>query len=190
MIKWGMIAGLGAMATLPLLVAGSIWLGRSAPHIARDYEECAEQAQAGAGSAAEYSKLITHCGERFAGRRKPGAGYTYFDFMQNRSFDIAGPNPDEGERRQIDRSYMEFLATQRKEMLLSDLARAQLNQEQVDLDHANAGPPLALTPKIPLPVKRPPIERAKVCEDGSLSCSWAKLSATIRGAFASTKTSR
>lgn len=178
-----------AMACLALLAGASAWIGSSAPHAARDYEDCTEEAQANAASSAEYSRLIIHCGERFAGRRKPGGGYAYFDFMQNRSFDIAGPNPTEDERKKIDRSYMEFLGTQRREMLLSDLAKAQANLEQADSDRVEegVGPPLALTPKIPLPQKRPPIVRAKVCEDGSLSCSWAKLSAAVRGAFASAR---
>jgi hypothetical protein len=84
---------------------------------------------------------------------------------------------------------MEFLGAQRREILLSDLVKAQANLEQAGLDRAQqgVGQPLALTPKIPLPVKRPPLERTKVCEDGSLSCSWAKLSAAMRSAFASTR---
>jgi hypothetical protein len=107
--------------------------------------------------------------------------------MQNRSFDIAGPNPTEDERKQIDRSYMEFLGLQRREILSSDLAKAQADQEQATLERGrqDAGAPLVLMPKIPLPVKRPPIERSKACEDGSLSCSWEKLSTAIRNAFAS-----
>jgi hypothetical protein len=181
---WGL-----AMASLALLAGASAWFGYSSsgPHVAKDYEECAEEAQANTSSNIEYSKLITHCGERFAGRRKAGGGYSYFDFMQNRTFHIAGPNPTEGERKQIDHSYMEFLGAQRREMLLSELAKAQANQEQVALDGArqNAGAPLELTPKIPLPAKRPVVERPKSCEDGSLSCGWAKLSAAVRNAFAS-----
>jgi hypothetical protein len=177
------------IACLALLAGASAWIGGSAPHVAADYENCTEEAQAKATSSAEYSSLITHCGERFAGRRKRGGGYAYFDFMQNRSFDIAGPNPTDDERKRIDRSYMEFLGAQRREILLSDLVKAQANLEQAGLDRAQqgVGQPLALTPKIPLPVKRPPLERTKVCEDGSLSCSWAKLSAAMRSAFASTR---
>ena len=179
--------GLAIAAVLALLIVATVLLGyrSSEPLAAKDYEECAEEAQANTSSNIEYSKLITHCGERFAGRRKAGGGYTYFDFMQNRTFDIAGPNPTEDERKQIDRSYMEFLGAQRREMLLSDLAKA--NQEQAALDPArqNAGTPLAITPKIPLPAKRPVVERSKICEDGSLSCGWAKLSTAVRNAFAS-----
>ena len=176
---WGLAA-----AGLALLVGASAWIdyGVSGPHIAKDYEDCAEEAQANAASTAEYSKLVTHCGEGFAGRRKAGGGYTYFDFMQNRSFDIAGPNPTEDERKRIDRYYMEFLGSQGREMLLSDLAKAQANLEETTIQHGrqDIGAPLVLTPKIPLPVKRPTIERSKACEDGSLSCSWAKVSAAVK----------
>jgi hypothetical protein len=179
---WGL-----AMASLALLAGASAWIGYSSsgPLVAKDYEECAEEAQANASSNIEYSKLITHCGERFAGRRRAGGGYSYFDFMQNRTFHIAGPNPTEGERKQIDHSYMEFLGTQRREMLLSELVKAQANQEGAALDRENAGAPLAIPPKIPLPVNRPAVEHSKPCEDGSLSCGWAKLSAAVRNAFAS-----
>jgi hypothetical protein len=195
MYRLGGSAGWGlAIAGLALLATAAAWVmyGTFGPRAAKDYEDCAGEAQATAASSADYSKLITHCGERFAGRRKVGGGYTYFDFMQNRSFDIAGPNPTEDERQRIDRAYIKFLGAQRREMLLSDLANVQANQEQADLNrlHQNAGAPLALTPKIPLPVKRPPIERARACEDGSLSCSWAKLSAAVRSAFASAGANR
>ena len=160
--------------------------------VAKDYEDCAAEAQANSSSNIEYSRSITLCSERFAGRRKAGGGYRYFDFMQNRSFDIAGPNPTEGERKQIDRSYMNFLGAQRREMLLSDLAKAQANEEQAAFGRGrqDAEAPLALTPKIPLPVKRPVVERSKSCEDGSLTCSWAKLSAAVKNAFASTGANR
>jgi hypothetical protein len=178
-----------AAASVALLVGASAWIGYGiwGPHIAKDYEECAEEARAKAASNAEYSRLVTHCGEHFAGRRKAGGEYTYFDFMQNRNFDIAGPNPTEDERKRIDRSYMEFLGSQGREMLLSDLAKAQANLEEATIQRGrqDIGAPLVLTPKIPLPAKRPPIEHSKACEDGSLSCSWAKLSAAVRNALAS-----
>jgi hypothetical protein len=175
--------------SLALLAGVCVWIGyrSSAPRVVRDYEECAEDARGNTSSSDEYSKLITHCGERFAGRRKAGGGYVYFDFMQNRTFDIAGPNPSTDERKQIDSAYMEFLGAQRREMLSSDLAKQQADREQAALETfpQDVGPPLALTPKIPLPVKRPVVERSKVCEDGSLSCGWEKLSAAVRSAFAS-----
>jgi hypothetical protein len=177
--QWGV-----AVTILALLAVATVWRS-SEPHVSKDYEDCIEEAQSNPSSRVEYSKLITHCGERFAGRRKAGGGYTYFDFMQNRTFDIAGPNPTEDERRQIDRVYMEFLGTQRREILSSVLAKVQADQEEAGLARQDVSPPLALTSKIPLPAKRPSVERSKSCEDGSLSCSWAKLSAAMRNAFAS-----
>jgi hypothetical protein len=178
-----------AIASLALLAGVSAWIayGSSGPRVAQDYEECADEAKINASSGPEYSKLIIHCGERFAGRRKAGGGYAYFDFMQNKTFDIAGANPTESEREQIDRSYMEFLATTRRETILSELMKAQADLEEAGIDRSrqNAGAPLALTPKIPLPAKRPVVEHSKTCEDGSLSCGWAKLSAAVRNAFAS-----
>jgi hypothetical protein len=178
-----------ATAVLALLALASAWIGYggSGLRVAKDYEDCAEEARANSSSTVEYTKLITQCSVRFAGRRKPGGGYIYFDFMQNRSFDIAGPNPTEDERKHIDRSYLKFLGAQGREMFLSDLAKAQANEEQSALGggRRDAQTPLALTPKVPLPVKRPPVERAKSCEDGSLSCSWAKLSAAVKNALAS-----
>jgi hypothetical protein len=152
---------------------------------AKDYEECAEEAKVKSSSSIQYNKLVAHCGESFAGRRKPGGGYTYFDFMQNRTFNIAGPNPTESERREIDRAYIEFLGRKGRELFVSDLTKALADQEQASFPRKDVGSPLALTPKIPLPAKRPPIERPKSCDDGSLSCSWAKLSAAVRNALAS-----
>jgi hypothetical protein len=178
-IRWGV-----ALATLTLVATAALWR-RSEPPVAKDYETCVEEAQSKSSSSVEYSKLVTHCGEQFAGRRKAGGGYTYFDFMQNRTFDIAGPNPTEDERKHIDRTYMEFLGAQRKEMITSILAKALADQELVSPTRRDVGPPLILTPKIPLPAKRPSAERSKSCEDGSLSCSWARLSAVVRNALAS-----
>jgi hypothetical protein len=177
--RWGI-----AVAILALFAVTIVWLN-SGPRVAKDYEECVEDAQSSTSSRTEYSKLVSHCGERFAGRRKAGGGYTYFDFMQNRTFDIEGPNPTANERSQIDRVYMEFLGTQRKEMLSSLLAKALADQEEGGLSRHDAGPPLVLAPKIPFPVERPPVEHPKSCEDGSFSCTWAKLSAAVRNAFAS-----
>ena len=179
---------LAIVAVLALLSVVAVLLGypKSEPQV-KDYEECAEEARANASLGIEYSKLITQCGESFAGRRNAGGGYAYFDFMQNRTFYIAGPNPNTDERKQIDSAYMEFLSAQRREMLSSDLAKQQADREQAAVEAApqDVGPPLVLTPKVPLPVKRPVIERSKACEEGSLSCGWAKLAAAVSNAFAS-----
>ncbi len=77
-----------------------IGYGSSGARVAQDYEECADEAKTNASSDIEYTNLVTRCGERFVGRRKSGGGYTYFDFMQNKTFDIAGPNPTESKAAQ------------------------------------------------------------------------------------------
>src|SRR5258708_30957414 len=69
-----------------------------------DFEDCADKAEK-AVTKEERKSQLTECNAKFAGRRKPGGGYTYFDFMQNRSFDIAGPNPTPEEQKRIDEQY-------------------------------------------------------------------------------------
>jgi hypothetical protein len=181
-------AFLALLAAAGLLVYDRL----SGPQVAKDFEECQAKAET-ASSEAVRSAEINQCGERFAGRRKPGGGYTYYDFMQNRTFDIAGPNPSEEERKQIDRSYVEFLGAQRQEMLSSELAKRRSDQELAAFEQSRQvvePPPPVLAEKIPLPVKRPLVERSRACEDGSLSCSWAKLSAAVKNAFASSSHAR
>jgi hypothetical protein len=162
---------------------------------ARDYEECVEAIMANQSSPASGDErgaamTTTGCDARFAGRRKPGGGYSYYDFMQNRSFDIAGPNPTAEERKQIDREYIQFLDAQRREAVSSDLAKKQDDQVRADMDSARQppGPPLVLTPKIPSSpaVKRPADQpKSARCDDNSLACGWSQLSAVVRDAFAS-----
>ena len=160
---------------------------------ARDYEECVEAIMANQSSPAsgdEHSAAMTGCNARFAGQRKPGGGYSYYDFMQGRSFDIAGPNPTAEERKQIDREYIQFLDAQRREAVSAELAKKQDEQLRADLDSARqpAGPPLVLTPKNPsAPAAKRPADRPKSarCEDNSLACGWLNLSAVVRDAFAS-----
>jgi hypothetical protein len=138
-----------ALALLALVV---LWLGfrGSPPQLARDFEECAEQVQAKPPSNDERGASMTDCNARFAGRRKAGGGYTYFDFMQNRHFDIASPNPTPEESKQIDREYMVFLDAQRREAISAELAKRQNEQLQADLERSRqpAGPPMVLTPRL------------------------------------------
>jgi hypothetical protein len=176
---------MAAFVALALLALSVWWLGfRGSPaQSARDFEECVEQDQAKGPSSDERGALKTGCNARFAGRRKAGGGYTYYDFMQNRNFDIAGPNPTAEERKQIDREYMGFLDAQRREAMSAELARKQNEQLQAEIESARqpVGPPTILLPR-----KRP-VDRSKSahCEDHSLTCSWAKFSAVVKNAFAS-----
>jgi hypothetical protein len=181
--------------TLVLLALVVLWVGlRGSPNpVARDFEECVERVQAKAPANGELGTSPTDCNARFAGRRKAGGGYSYYDFMQDRKFDIAGPNPTAEERKQIDRAYMGFLDVQRREAVSAELAKRQNEQLQADLESAPqpAGPPMVLTPtnSPPTAAKRL-VDRSKStrCEDASLSCSWAKFSAVVKNAFASSKT--
>jgi len=93
-----------------LLAFFVLWLGfgGSQPQLAQDFEECVEQVQASPPSNDGVGALMTECNVRFAGRRKADGGYTYYDFMQDRIFDIAGPNPTAEERKQIDREYINY----------------------------------------------------------------------------------
>ena len=178
-----------AWVLLALVVA---WLGfrESGLQLANDFEECVEQVQAKRPSIDERVALMTDCNVRFAGRRKAGGGYTYFDFMQGRTFDIAGPNPTAEEHKQIDRAYMAFLDAQRREAILAELAKRQNERLRADLENMGqpVGPPIELTPRNPATsATKRPIDRSKStrCEDGSLTCTWVKFSAAVKNAFAS-----
>jgi hypothetical protein len=172
------------------LAAVAFFARGSSLETARDYEGCVEAImtnQSSPASGDEHSAAMTGCNAGFAGRRKPGGGYSYYDFMQGRSFDIAGPNPTAEERKQIDREYIAFLDAQRREAVSAELAKKHDEQLLADQEIARqpVGPPLVLTPKTPA-VKRQ-VDRSKSarCEDNSLACGWLKLSAVVRDAFAS-----
>ena len=189
------------VAGLLVLVATAVFLSLSpqgsAFEAARDFEDCVASLPAEGSVQRSHGPSndvqagsMADCNARFAGRRKPGGGYTYFDFMQDRSFDIAGPNPTPEERNRIDREYMGFLDMKRRENASAELAKKQDEQLRADLEIAPppAGPPLVLTPKNQTspPVKRQ-ADRSKStrCEDNSLACGWLKLSAVVKDAFAS-----
>jgi hypothetical protein len=176
-------------ALLALIV---VWLGFrwAQPQLARDFEECVEQVQATLPSNDGVGALMADCNVRFAGRRKPDGGYTYYDFMQDRIFDIAGPNPTAEERNQIDREYINYLDAQRREAVSAELAKRQNEQLRADIERARqpVGPPLALTPTaLPPAAGKRPVDRSKAtrCGDDSLSCTWARFSTAVKNAFAS-----
>src|SRR5580698_9944277 len=109
----------GAVLTSPPAHAG--WWGTRAPV---DFEECADAAEKAATPQAKAAALI-ECNAKFAGRRKPGGGYAYFDFMQNRSFDIAGPNPTREEQKRIDEQYTAFLEQERRHSIAAAISEKQ-----------------------------------------------------------------
>ena len=89
-----------------------------------DFEECADAAEKAATKEAKTAAL-SECNAKFAGRRKPGGGYTYYDFMQNRNFDIAGPNPTPEEQKHIDEQYTAFLDQERRNTIAAALMAKQ-----------------------------------------------------------------
>ncbi len=154
-------------------------------HTPKDYEECADLAEK-AATKEDKTAALAQCNAKFAGRRKPGGGYTYYDFMQNRSFDIAGPNPTPEEQKYIDQQYTLFLDRQRRDSIVAAIAAKQEQQERQQLQQAAFK---GETEKIPLPLEAPNkkalakarIARAQYCARHSFSCQWPRLSKSING---------
>lgn len=128
-------------ALLAAMVAGGVVLQPSRTHAQwwsrapADFEECADAAEKAATQEARVSAL-SECNAKFAGRRKPGGGYTYFDFMQNRSFDIAGPNPTPEEQKKIDEQYTVYLEQERRESIAAAFMAKQQQLQQASLSQA------------------------------------------------------
>ena len=163
------IAGGIALAASP---AQAQWWSRAPA----DFEECADKAEK-AASKEERKSQLSECNAKFAGRRKPGGGYSYFDFMQNRSFDIAGPNPTPAEQKHIDEQYTAFLDSERQSRIAAALTAKQQLLQQVSLQNE----------KVPIPVQAPNKRqasagdlksRAKItgCTRHSFSCDWPRFS--------------
>jgi hypothetical protein len=173
-------AAIVGCVVLQPLRAHAQWWGARAP---ADFEECADSAEKAATKEARTAAL-TACNAKFAGRRKPGGGYTYYDFMQNRSFDIAGPNPTPAEQKQIDEQYTAFLDHERRSSIASAFAAKQQQQlQQASLKSETA--------KVPLPVEAPNKPQAAAndlrsrvknanCAKPSFSCEWPRLSESIK----------
>jgi hypothetical protein len=149
------------------------------PHDPRDFEECSENAERNATSKEMRASLISECDAKFAGRRKPGGGYTYYDFMQNRHFDIAGPNPTPEELKQIDVQYTLFLDHQRQSIMAAVATEKQMREAQIEL--AKQTQPALSVSTVPIPVPRPQLRAENVdCHDDSLSCGWSRFAAKIQ----------
>lgn len=150
----------------------------------RDYEECAARAETSAATNDARRSQIAECDSRFAGRRKIGGGYTYFDFMQNRSFDIAGPNPTPEELRTIDEEYIGYLERQRRSAIATAFLAKQRELTQADVE--KSAPPKRAPVTTPAAnTQRPAMKKmarskAAPCGDESLSCSWSKFSIGVK----------
>jgi hypothetical protein len=146
-----LMLAMGCCFALAALWLSAHWRPSYTP---RDYEECSENAETAATSKDERASLLTQCGLRFAGRRKMGGGYSYHDFMQNRHFDIAGPNPSPEELKQIDHEYIAYLAVQRRDAIAAAFAKKQSERTNKDPQPdqkstgslPDVGPPMVITP--------------------------------------------
>jgi len=182
----------GFVALTPSRAPAQWWSGKPA-----DFEDCADRAEKAATKEEKASKL-SECHAKFAGRRKPGGGYTYFDFMQNRHFDIAGPNPTPEEQKKIDEEYIAYLDQQRRSTIAAAFAAKQQQVQQASLKTE--------TEKVPVPRESPLKQqavagepkpgdarsgelrsgevrqrtRATNCPKDSFSCDWPRLSEGIR----------
>jgi hypothetical protein len=152
------------------------------PRAPADFEECADAAEKAATKEARTTAL-SDCNAKFAGRRKPGGGYAYFDFMQNRSFDIAGPNPTPEEQKQIDEQYTAYLENQRRSSIAAAFAAKQRQlQQQASLkgDAEKAPPVTGSIAKPPIPASDPRRLKPIGCQQHSFSCEWPRLSEGIK----------
>lgn len=175
------VAAIGGLLVLAPVSAHAQWW-RSAP---ADFEECAELAEK-ASSKEEKATKLSECNAKFAGRRKVGGGYTYFDFMQNRNFDIAGPNPTPEEQKKIDEEYIAYLERERRNSAAAALAAKHQEQQlqRVSLKSDEKVPvPVASPAKQPARVATDPPPRTRSltgCAKGTFSCDWPRLSEGIK----------
>jgi hypothetical protein len=161
-----LVAAIGTIVVLTPVRAHAQWW-RSTP---ADFEACADVAEK-ARTKEEKTAALAECNAKFAGRRKPGGGYTYYDFMQDRTFDIAGPNPTPEEQKKIDEQYAIYLENQRRNSIAAAFAAKQQQVQQVQ--------PVSLrseSERVPLPTRRP---KAANCVKNSFSCEWPKLSESL-----------
>jgi hypothetical protein len=165
-----LVAGIaGLIALQPVHVSAQWW-----SHAPKDFEECADAAEK-LTSKEQKTATLAECNAKFAGRRKPSGGYTYYDFMQDRTFDIASPNPTPEEQRYIDEQYTIYLENQRRNNIAAAFSAKQQQQEQQPQQtslHTE-------TEKVPIPRERP--AKLRGCPDHKFSCEWPKLSEGIHG---------
>lgn len=151
-----------------------------------DFEECADAAEK-AATKTEKTSALADCNAKFAGRRKPGGGYSYYDFLQDRTFDIAGPNPTPEEQKKIDESYTAYLANQRRSNEAAEAA-ARRQREQMEQQAQQLQQVAMRTDgeRVPVPVERPKVQqtvsqrpKGAPCAKGSFSCEWPRLSESL-----------
>jgi hypothetical protein len=181
----------------PLLVAAAGVFLLTPPHAHAqwwkrapvDFEECADAAEK-AATKTEKTSALAECNAKFAGRRKASGGYSYYDFLQDRSFDIVGPNPTPQEQKKIDESYTAYLANQRRSNAAAEAAARQQREQQEQQAQQLQQVALRTEPeRVPVPVVRPKIQpsigdtrprpKGGPCTKGAFSCEWPRLSESL-----------
>jgi hypothetical protein len=189
------------IASVCCALSGATWLGANLwpAHSPKDYEQCAEQAELSASSPDQRISLIAQCDRQFIGRRKPGGGYTYYDFLQNRHFDIAGPNPTPSELKHFDEEYTLYLDTERRDAVAAALAERQNQTAEAELQDDRLtgsivapGSRMATSSNVPPPRAVNSAARSRrLCEAALLSCGWTRFTTGIKNFLKSNaKTSR
>ena len=133
-----------------------------------DFEQCSEKAQTTASSRDEQISLIDQCDKQFVGERKVGGGYALYDFLQNRHFDIAGPNPTPNELKHFDEEYT-LSGIQRRDAVAAALAEKQSRVSQPDYQDDSVtgsisppGLPMIIAPtNVPVPRARSSVVGSK-----------------------------
>jgi hypothetical protein len=155
-----------------------------------DFEACADAAEK-ATTKSEKTAALADCNAKFAGRRKAGGGYSYYDFLQDRTFDIAGPNPTPEEQKKIDEAYTAYLANQRRSNEAAQAtARQQREQQEQQVQQLQRVALRTEVERVPVPVERPKVQQAAIgdarprpkgtpCTKGSFSCEWPRLSESL-----------
>jgi hypothetical protein len=180
----------------PLLVAAAGFFLLTLPHAQAqwwkrapvDFESCADAAEK-SPTKAEKTAALADCNAKFAGRRKPGGGYSYYDFLQDRSFDIAGPNPTADEQKKIDEAYTAYLARERRNNEAAQAtARQQREQQEQQAQQLLQLQQVALrteAERVPIPIERPKVQQTVAqrkgapCTKGAFSCEWPRLSESL-----------
>jgi hypothetical protein len=153
------------------------WWGARAP---ADYEECAESAEKAASKEAKATQL-SECGVKFAARRKGSGGYSYFDFMQNRHFDIAGPNPTPEEQKTIDEQYAAWLGRERRSAIAAAFTRKQQQvQEASESQKKSVSREPASKPRAATVGNASSRPGNANCARDAFSCNWPRLAEGIK----------
>src|SRR5207237_6198065 len=179
-----LVGATGALVVLQPSHAHAQWWSRAPA----DFEACADVAEK-SPIKEERTSALAECNAKFAGRRKPGGGYTYYDFMQDRTFDIAGPTPTPEEQKKIDEQYTAYLERERRSHIAAALAAKQQEPppaqglQQVSLRTEQVSPLPGETEKVPVPVASPVKQAARIkaaqCAKNQFSCEWPRLSEKV-----------